>query len=110
MNEKALEKITDLTILLQRLRQRFSQALRAWSRFSGDGDELYFADLRTHPVASQALSSIQQCFEKTCDLEERLAQLKEHCEGSTTIVRISNLQLLTFITDIAFAASTSHGP
>ncbi|KAF1360251.1 hypothetical protein EJ07DRAFT_177570 [Lizonia empirigonia] len=87
-NEKALEKITGLTILLQRLRQRFSQALRAWSRFSGKGDGLYFADLRTHPVASQALSSIEQSFEKTCDLEQRLAQLKEHCEASMTILQL----------------------
>lgn len=68
-----------MTRVFQRLRDFYAQSLRAWTRFSGDGDVLYFADLRTHPIARDALSSFEKSFEKISDLEQRVIRRETDC-------------------------------
>lgn len=84
-NQAALERIERITILFQRLRKHFSQAVRAWERFSGDGDIMYFRDLSNNHMAKEALSSIKKSFEKIVDLEQRLTLMEKKCDASARI-------------------------
>ena len=78
-----------MTKLFRRLRERFTKANAAWSRFSGQrGDILYFADL-TCRYSQEALHKIEECFEILTDLEGTLARLQDTCCESADMVGLA---------------------
>ncbi|KAJ8113689.1 hypothetical protein OPT61_g4233 [Boeremia exigua] len=87
-NQKALEKISGMTRVFRHLHEHYAQSIRAWNRFGGNGDALYFADLETHPVAREALSSIKKSFEKISDLEHRVELKRRDCTEATKILKV----------------------
>ena len=78
-----------MTVVFQRLRKHYAQSIRAWKRFSGIGDAMHFADLKSHPVAREALSSIERSFEKILDLEHRMTLKESDCTAAVKIVSVS---------------------
>jgi hypothetical protein len=50
---------------------------------------MYFADLKSHPVARDALSSIERSFEKILDLEHRMTLKESDCTAAVKIVSVS---------------------
>ena len=94
-NQQALEKVVSMIVVFQRLRKHYAQSIRAWDRFNGPGDESYFADLRSHPVARDALSSIRKSFEKVLDLEQRMTLKESDCTAAVKIVSLPYLTLLS---------------
>jgi hypothetical protein len=85
-NQKALEKVVGMTRVFSRLHKHYAQSIRAWTRFSGTGDLEYFADLRMHPLARDALSDIEKSFEKIHDLEHRMSLKEGDCVAAVKIV------------------------
>lgn len=98
---EVLEDISRMSRVFQHLLKYYAQSIRAWTRFVGDGDSLYFNDLRSHPLVRDSMTKIEACLEKLSDLEHIMSLKERDCTAAANVVssRDGNEQLssLTYV-------------
>ncbi|XPS79207.1 hypothetical protein M3J07_011210 [Ascochyta lentis] len=86
---QSLEDITKLTELFEKLRERFTKANMAWTRFDeSKGDVLYFTNDLGCP-AEKILHKIRESFETMMDLELTLTRLQSTCKRYLKILALN---------------------